>query len=75
MKKILFIWLFAFVWQIQAQQSDFDTIDFERADLIALSYKGEELNNLPVLAYNLTHKLNSDVERFRAIYTWVCQNI
>ena len=75
MKKLLFIWLLAFVCQIHAQRSDFETIGFEKADRVAQSFKGEELDNLPVLAHNLTQGLNTDVERFRAIYTWVCQNI
>lgn len=57
------------------QRSDFDTIEFNRADSIALRYKGASLKNLPVLVHNLTTDLSTDVEKFRAIYTWVCTNI
>lgn len=60
---------------IEAQISDFKNINFKNADKIAYAYKGNDLNNLPELAYNLTNKLPSDVEKFRAIYTWVCTNI
>ena len=28
-----------------------------------------------LLTYKLTHKLSTDVEKFRAIYFWVCNNI
>lgn len=72
---IRFLFLFIFVFQSYAQISDFDTIDFNKADRVALKYKNERLNNLPELAYNLTSNLNTDVEKFRAIFTWVCSNI
>jgi transglutaminase/protease-like cytokinesis protein 3 len=67
--------IFTFVWQINAQRSDFKNINFKKADNIAMSLQGEALNNLPLLAYKLTYKLDTDVERFRAIYFWVCHNI
>lgn len=57
------------------QRSDFDAIDFDKADSIALNYKGASLKNLPVLVHNLTSDLLSEVEKFRSIYTWVCTNI
>lgn len=60
---------------IQAQVSDFEGIDFQKADSIAQIYKGEKLDNLPLLAYNLTNDLTTEVEKFRAIYTWVSNNI
>lgn len=58
-----------------AQVSDFKAIDFTIADNVAALHKGASLKNLPVLAYKLTHKLPTDVEKFRAIYRWVCTNI
>ncbi|WP_178987812.1 transglutaminase domain-containing protein [Winogradskyella schleiferi] len=58
-----------------AQISDFKTIDFTKADNIAKLHEGQSLDNLPVLAHHLTSKLTTDVEKFRAIYTWVCTNI
>jgi transglutaminase/protease-like cytokinesis protein 3 len=60
---------------LHAQQSDFNTINFWRAEYIANQHKGEDLYNLPVLAYDLTSQLNTEAERFRAIYFWVCHNI
>lgn len=60
---------------IEAQISDFKNVNFKNADKIAYAYKGNELSNLPILAYNLTHNLSTDVEKFRAIYTWVSTNI
>lgn len=59
----------------QAQRSDFSHISFKSADSIAAVNKGADLNNLPKLAFDLTHNLNTDVERFRAIYIWVCSNV
>ncbi|MFK7782778.1 transglutaminase-like domain-containing protein [Psychroserpens sp.] len=57
------------------QQSDFKSIDFTRADNIALLNAEADLDNLPILAHQLTSKLSTDVEKFRAIYSWVCNNI
>ena len=58
-----------------SQISDFNHVNFTKADNIVKLYKGENLNNLPLLTYKLTNKLPSEVEKFRAIYKWVCENI
>lgn len=58
-----------------AQKSDFKHIKFKKADNIALAYSKERLTNLPKLAQQLTQNLNTDAERFRAIYKWVCNNV
>lgn len=58
-----------------AQVDDFEHIDFSRADKIAKRYEGQDLKNLSLLSYNLTTDLSTDVEKFRAIYKWVCTNI
>lgn len=75
MKKIIaFLFVFKFV-TLSAQVSDFNDIDFTRADNIAKLNEGESLKNLPLLCYKLTFRLESKVEKFRAIYTWVSTNI
>lgn len=58
-----------------AQKSDFSTIDFTRADERAQLFGGKSLENLSVLVHELTSRLDTDVEKFRAIYKWVCGNI
>lgn len=73
--KINWLIVLVLVCQVNAQQSDFKHIDFRKADSTALVFKNEKLDNLPILSYNLTNHLNSDVERFRAIYLWICTNI
>jgi len=75
MKTLRYLFLFIFAFQSNAQVSDFDTINFKKADSIALECKYDRLNNLPKLAYKLTYGLTTDVERFRAIYMWICGNI
>lgn len=60
---------------LNAQVSDFKDIDFTKAENIAQLYKGHSLENLPILAHRLTNKLPTDVEKLRAIYSWVCDNI
>ncbi|AXG69641.1 transglutaminase-like superfamily protein [Kordia sp. SMS9] len=72
---ITHIFLFVFVFQATAQISDFDQISFEKADEIALKYKDETLHNLPDLVYKLTSELDTDAERFRAIFKWVCSSV
>lgn len=75
MKKIYFLFLFILTIEVNAQLSDFKNIDFSKSDSIALRYKNESLSNLPVLTHLLTADLSTDIEKFRAIYTWVSTNI
>ena len=70
---MLLMFLIGFL--VNGQQSDFKHIDFEQADNIADKYFGESLQNLPILVHKLTDGLPTNVEKFRAIYTWVCANI
>lgn len=72
---LIFFWFCSFAVVTQAQQSDFAGIDFKKADARAQLLKGENLDNLPKLSYDLTHDLPTEVEKFRAIYRWVCGNI
>lgn len=58
-----------------AQKSDFNNISFKKADSIAKLDHGVSLENMPLLVYRLTNNLNTEVEKFRAIYMWVCLNI
>jgi len=74
-KSISFLLIFTFKFSLYAQVSDFESIDFTRADNRARLYQGEPLDNLPVLAYKLTNTLPTQVEKFRAIFFWVCHNI
>lgn len=69
---LLFLFISSFAF---SQRSDFSHINFKKADSIAAQYSGESLKNLPVLTHNLTADLTTDVEKFRAIYTWVSTNI
>lgn len=74
MKK--YILFFLLITRISlAQITDFNNINFQKADNIAQLHMGENLYNLPLLTYKLTSKLTTDVEKFRAIYKWVCNNI
>ena len=75
MKNTLLLLLLFILNFAAAQVSDFKAVDFTIADNIAKLNKGASLDNLPVLAHKLTHKLSTKVEKFRAIYTWVCNNI
>ena len=60
---------------LHSQISDFKHIDFSKADHIAKSIHGENLDNLPLLVQQLTRNLDTEAERFRALYIWVCDNI
>ncbi len=75
MRYIIILIIALFSKLTPAQVSDFKHIDFSKADYTAKLYEGENLDNLPLLTYKLTHKLSTDIEKFRAIYTWVCLNI
>ena len=74
--KYLFVSFLILILNIcNGQISDFEHIDFTKADNIVKLNQGLSLNNLPLLTYKLTSKLSTDVEKFRAIYSWVCKNI
>ncbi|WBX68144.1 hypothetical protein PG910_08475 [Tenacibaculum dicentrarchi] len=75
MKKSIGLFFIIYVNLINAQISDFKDINFTKADNIAKLNRNENLKNLPLLCYKLTYKLSTDVEKFRAIYTWVATNI
>lgn len=75
MRLYTFIYALIFVSQSYAQKSDFQYVDFKKADSIALAYKGQSLKNLSKLSYQLTSDLDTEVEKFRAIYKWVCTNV
>ncbi len=75
MNKAILLLFFLFFTISNAQISDFRNINFATADNVAKLNKGESLRNLPLLSYKLTSKLKTDAEKFRAIYTWVCNNI
>lgn len=61
--------------QLYAQVSDFADADFSKADSIAACYPRHSLRDLCALADKLTRPLSTEVEKFRAIYTWTCTNI
>ena len=58
-----------------AQPGDFWNVDFTRADSIAFRYHGYSLKKTEVLVDSLTSSLNTDVEKFRAIFRWITDNI
>ncbi len=57
------------------QRTDFIQYDFSKIDSTAIALKGYSLENLPSLVYQLTDTFDNDLDRFRAIYTWICTNI
>lgn len=57
------------------QVNDFNATDFHKADSIAERLAVHPLIDLKTLADKLTGPLNTEQEKFRAIYRWVCSNI
>lgn len=58
-----------------ANKNDFRDVDFSIADSIALDLAGYSIKNIPELSGKLTNSLSTDVQKFRAVYRWVCENI
>lgn len=76
MKYILFVFLsLIFSVQLQAQQGNFATTDFKKADSVAALYGGHSLKDIRSLAIKLTYSFSAEEEKFRALYTWTCTNI
>ncbi|TWO32754.1 hypothetical protein E1J38_007760 [Seonamhaeicola sediminis] len=74
MRKLIVL-SFLFGLKLFSQATDFKHISFEKADNVAKQFNGASLQNLPILVHQLTSNLDTDVEKFRAIYTWICLNI
>lgn len=60
---------------LHAQREHFSSINFQAADSIAQVYTPYSIQHLPELAHKLTAPLATDVEKFRALYRWICFNI
>lgn len=73
-KKIVIVALLI-IFKVGAQVSDFKNINFKYANKRAKLHRGESLENLALLTQKLTQGLSTDVEKFRAIYYWICKNI
>lgn len=71
----LFIFLYCSSTSAFGQTGDIKQFDYTRADSIANHFKRAELSYLKGLSDSLTIHLNTDLEKFRAIYRWVCNNI
>lgn len=67
---VLFIASFSF-----SQKSDFSHINFDKADNIAKKVKSKRLLELKKLSFQLTKDLDTEIEKFRAIYIWICTNV
>ena len=74
MRIVTLVFLFSF-YCVVAQRSDFKETSFAKADRIAESFKSKRLYELNKITLNLTKDLNTDVEKVRAIYKWICLNI
>ncbi|WP_075341415.1 transglutaminase domain-containing protein [Tenacibaculum agarivorans] len=74
-KKTTLILILFIGFSVSSQVTDFNHIDFTIAENTAKLYENEDINNLPLLTHKLTYKLTTEVEKFRAIYYWVCHNI
>src|SRR5690349_2541243 len=72
-----FLLALTFFWAANAfaQIEDFTNIDFRKADSVARLFPNHSVDNLGSLSFKLTSPLLTEVEKFRAIYTWVCLNI
>lgn len=61
--------------EMPAHAVGFPNTDFRKADSIAALYPGHSLGDLKTLSHKLTQALVTEVEKFRAIYRWVCDNV
>lgn len=75
MQKAIVRLLFFVTTVCLAQQSDFKNISFEKADNIAKKTRSRKLLALNELTIKLTKDLDTDVEKVRAIYKWICLNV
>ena len=58
-----------------AQHADFRQRSFTKADSIAQAYEGASLKDPDALADKLITGLDSDVDKYRAIFRWITSNV
>jgi hypothetical protein len=76
MRKIFFLFYTLFTSVLGFPQFlDFETTDFTKPDSIAALYENFDLKDQQKLTSLLTKDLSSDVEKFRAIFKWIANNI
>ena len=75
MPKITLCFFLFFGYFSFAQSLDFNHIDFSKADNTAKTVKSKRLFELNKLTFELTKNLDTDIEKLRAIYTWICNNV
>lgn len=71
----LCILLHLIFFSASAQRADYKNYDFQKADSIASSLKGVRGYPIAKLSTALTKDLYTDVEKIRAIYKWIAENI
>ena len=57
------------------QKIDPKSVDFSKADSVAGLYTNHSLKDIRMLSIKLTKSLPTELEKFRSIYKWVCNNI
>lgn len=67
--------MFLFSTRLEAQLTDFESADFRKADSVAALYPHHSLDDLKELSDKLTRPFSAELDKFRAIYKWVCNNI
>jgi hypothetical protein len=72
---LAFFVIFIFCERLFSQVADFESTDFSKADSVAALYHKHSLSDLRILADKLTKPLNTEQEKFRAIYSWVSNDI
>lgn len=70
MKEQIIFFLFSF---ISFAQNDYKSYDFSKIDSLAQTIKYK--NNIANLVRDLTLNCNNDIEKTRAIYIWITENI
>jgi hypothetical protein len=60
---------------VNAQSSASLSSDFTKADSMAAACKNYPIRDLKLLSANLTANLQTEEQKFRAIYKWICDNI
>lgn len=75
MRCVLLVVAFLYTLDTSGQVSDFGTIDFRKADSVALAFAGHSLQSPDKLAQKLVQGIETDVERFRVIFMWIADNV
>ncbi len=71
----LYLLLYCWTNLLNGQELDLKNFDYSRSDSIAIHFPKKKYKGITEITYPLTEHLDTEHEKFRAIFRWITENI